>query len=60
MSSKISLKIIVAGRTYPLYVHENEVKKVEKAADDINKSIKLLQDKYAIKDIKYLLGMTAL
>jgi cell division protein ZapA (FtsZ GTPase activity inhibitor) len=60
MSNKISLKIIVAGRTYPLHVHEHEVKKVEKAADDINKSIKLLQDNYAVKDMQDLLAMTAL
>jgi len=60
MNSKISLKIIVAGRTYPLNVQEHEVKKVEKAANDINKSIKLLQDNYAVKDMQDLLAMTAL
>lgn len=60
MNNKISLKIIVAGRTYPLNVFEQEVKKVEKAADDINKSIKLLQDNYAVKDMQDLLAMTAL
>lgn len=60
MSNKISLKIIVAGRTYPLHVMEHEVKKVQKAADDINKSIKLLQDNYAVKDMQDLLAMTAL
>jgi cell division protein ZapA (FtsZ GTPase activity inhibitor) len=60
MNNKISLKIIVAGRTYPLNVHEHEVKKVEKAAEDINKSIQLLQDNYAVKDMQDLLAMTAL
>lgn len=58
--SKISLKIVVAGRTYPLTVQEGEEKKVLKAADDINKSIKLLQDNYAVKDMQDLLAMTAL
>lgn len=58
--SKISLKIVVAGRTYPLNVNEGEEKKVQKAADDINKSIKLLQDNYAVKDMQDLLAMTAL
>ncbi|MBI2259091.1 MAG: cell division protein ZapA [Flavobacteriia bacterium] len=60
MSDKISFKVIVAGRTYPLYVQENEVEKIQKAADDINKSIQLLQDNYAVKDIQDLLAMTAL
>lgn len=58
--SKISLKIVVAGRSYPLSVNEGEEKKVQKAADDINKSIKLLQDNYAVKDMQDLLAMTAL
>lgn len=58
--SKISLKLVVAGRTYPLTVQEGEEKKVQKAADDINKSIKLLQDNYAVKDMQDLLAMTAL
>jgi cell division protein ZapA len=58
--SKISLKVVVAGRTYPLNVSEAEVKKVQKAADDINKSVKLLQDNYAVKDMQDLLAMTAL
>lgn len=58
--SKISLKIVVAGRTYPLNVNEGEEKKVLKAAEDINKSIKLLQENYAVKDMQDLLAMTAL
>jgi len=58
--SKMSLKIVVAGRSYPLNINEGEEKKVIKAADDINKSIKLLQDNYAVKDMQDLLAMTAL
>lgn len=58
--SKVSLKIVVAGRTYPLTVNEGEQAKVQKAADDINKSVKLLQDNYAVKDMQDLLAMTAL
>ena len=58
--SKLSLKVVVAGRTYPLSVEENEVEKVEAAAKDINKAIKLLQDNYAVKDMQDLLAMTAL
>lgn len=58
--AKLSLKVVVAGRTYPLSVNEDEQEKVMKAAEDINKAIKLLQDNYAVKDMQDLLAMTAL
>jgi cell division protein ZapA len=58
--AKLSLKVVVAGRTYPLSVTEKEEKRVLKAAEDINKSIKLLQENYAVKDMQDLLAMTAL
>lgn len=58
--SKLSIKVIVAGRSYPLTVHENEQEKVQRAADEINKAIKVLQDNYAVKDMQDLLAMTAL
>ena len=58
--SKLSIKVVVAGRTYPLTVNQGEEVKVQKAADDINKAIKLLQDNYAVKDMQDLLAMTAL
>lgn len=58
--SKLSIKVVVAGRTYPLTVNENEQDKVLKSAEDINKAIKLLQDNYAVKDMQDLLAMTAL
>lgn len=60
MEEKIALKIIVAGRTYPLTVNSSEQQKVLKAADDINRAIKLLQESYAVKDMQDLLAMTAL
>jgi cell division protein ZapA (FtsZ GTPase activity inhibitor) len=58
--SKLSLKIVVAGRTYPLTVNEGEDAKILKAADDINRAIKMLQENYAVKDMQDLLAMTAL
>lgn len=58
--AKLSLKVVVAGRTYPLSVNESEEARVLKAAEDINKSIKLLKDNYAVKDMQDLLAMTAL
>ena len=39
---KLSLKVVVAGRTYPLTLNEGEQEKVLKAADDINKAINFL------------------
>lgn len=58
--SKLSLKVVVAGRTYPLTVNPGEESKVTKAAEDINRAIKSLQDNYAVKDMQDLLAMTAL
>lgn len=58
--SKVSLKVVVAGRTYPLTVNETEVGKIQKSAEEINKAIKMLQDNYAVKDMQDLLAMTAL
>ncbi len=58
--AKLSLKVVVAGRTYPLSVSQDEAKKVENAAKDINKAVKMLQDNYAVKDMQDLLAMTAL
>jgi cell division protein ZapA len=57
---KLSIKVVVAGRTYPLTINEGEEAKVVKAAEDINKAIKTLQDNYAVKDMQDLLAMTAL
>jgi len=60
MSEKISIKVVVAGRTYPISVFKGEEEKVFSAADDINKSIKFLQENYAVRDMQDLLAMTAL
>jgi cell division protein ZapA len=57
---KISIKVLVGGRTYPLTVSENEQDKVFKAAEDINKGIELLRQNYGVKDPQDLLAMTAL
>lgn len=58
--AKLSIKVVVAGRTYPLSVNESEEKRVLKAADDINKALKVLKDNYAVRDMQDLLAMTAL
>jgi cell division protein ZapA len=58
--AKQSIKIILAGRTYPLSINDHEEERVRAAVDSINKNIKLLQDNYAVKDMQDLLAMTAL
>lgn len=57
---KISIKVLVGGRSYPLTVSENEQEKVMKAAEGINKGIELLRQNYGVKDPQDLLAMTAL
>lgn len=58
--NKVSLKVVVAGRTYPLTVQSTEVEKVQLAAEEINKAIKQLQENFAVRDMQDLLAMTAL
>jgi cell division protein ZapA len=58
--SKTSIKVVLAGRNYPLTVNEGEQEIVQKAVNGINSSIKRLQENYAVKDMQDLLAMTAL
>lgn len=58
--SKLSIKVVLAGRSYPLTINEHEEEKVRNAVDTINNSIKRLQESYAVKDMQDLLAMTAL
>lgn len=57
---KTSLKIIIAGRTYPLTINKEEEDAVRAAAERINANIQKLQGTYAVKDMQDLLAMTAL
>ena len=57
---KISLKVTIAGRTYPLNISEKEKDAVLSAASDINHSIEKLKKSYAVKDPQDLIAMTAL
>ena len=57
---KISLKIIIAGRTYPLTIKAEEENAIRDAAERINTNIQKLQGSYAVKDMQDLLAMTAL
>lgn len=57
---KLSIKVVLAGRTYPLTINEQEEEKVRASVESINRNIKMLQDNYAVKDMQDLLAMTAL
>ncbi|MDC0313694.1 cell division protein ZapA [Flavobacteriales bacterium] len=58
--SQLSIKVNIAGRTYPLTIERSEEEMIRKAADNINASINDLKENYAVKDIQDLLAMTAL
>ena len=58
--SNVSIKITIAGRTYPLTIEASEESAVKSAADSINASIKNLQENYAVKDMQDLLAMSSL
>ena len=57
---KLSLQVVIGGRTYPLKVNVGEEIQIQKAAEDINRAIRLLQENYAVKDMQDLLAMSSL
>lgn len=59
MSEK-SVKITIAGRTYPITVNVKEEKAVQDAAKRINERVEQLETTYLVKDKQDLLAMTAL
>jgi cell division protein ZapA len=59
MSEK-SVKITIAGRTYPLTVDSKEEHSVMDAAKRINERVAQLEKTYLVKDKQDLLAMTAL
>ena len=60
MSSTLSIKVTIGGRTYPLTIDRSEEETIRKAADAINKNIKDLQSNYAVRDMQDLMAMTTL
>ena len=57
---KVALKIVIAGRTYPLTIKAEEEEAIRAAADRINSNIQKLQSSFAVKDMQDLLAMTTL
>lgn len=58
--SELSIKIVIAGRTYPLTIKREEEEVIRKAAKEINDAVKVLQENYAVKDSQDLVSMAAL
>lgn len=58
--SDLSIKLSIAGRTYPLTIKREEEEVIRKAAKQIDEHVRKLQQTYAVKDKQDLLAMTAL
>ena len=58
--SDISIKVNIAGRTYPLTLGSAEEANIRKAETAIEESIQSFQKNYAVKDKQDLLAMASL
>jgi len=60
ISDKLSIKVNIADRYYPLKVDRNDEEKIRKAAKLINDKIVAYQQRYSDKDVQDFLAMAAL
>jgi len=60
MDNNNSIKVTLAGRTYPLTVKKDEVSEVQEAAMLVNSSLKEYEKEYMVRDKQDLLAMCAL
>jgi cell division protein ZapA len=58
--AEISLKILIAGRTYPLTIKKEDEQSVQNAAKMINEKVKEFEQNYSVRDKQDLLAMSAL
>jgi len=58
--SELSIKVTIAGRSYPLTIEREEEENVRRAAKEINNAVEALQKNYAVQDKQDLLAMVAL
>ena len=58
--SEVTLKIVIAGRTYPLSVKKEDEEAVMEAAQEINDKVKEFEKNYSVRDKQDLLAMSAL
>ena len=60
MDDKLSIRVNVADRYYPLKIGRDEEEKIRKAARMINEKVLQYKQKYVDKDIQDFLAMAAL
>ncbi len=60
MEDKLSIKVNVADRFYPLKIDSNDEEKIRKAAKLINDKVLLYKQRYSDKDTQDFLAMAAL
>ncbi len=58
--SELSIRVNIAGRTYPLTIEREEEEQVRKAARYIDEKIGELKEQYAVNDMQDYLAMVAL
>jgi cell division protein ZapA (FtsZ GTPase activity inhibitor) len=58
--AEVSLKVLIAGRSYPLTVQQEEEQIVQNAAKLINDKIKEFEKNYSVRDKQDLLAMCAI
>lgn len=58
--AEIALKVLIAGRVYPITVKQEEEERVVEAAKRINDKIKEFEQNYSVRDKQDLLAMCAL
>ncbi len=60
MNDKLSIKINIADRYYPLKIDRKDEEKIRKAARSINEKVLQYKQKYTDKDTQDFLAMAAL
>jgi cell division protein ZapA (FtsZ GTPase activity inhibitor) len=58
--AEVSLKVLIAGRTYPLTIKKEDEQVVLDAAKMINEKVKEFEINYSVRDKQDLLAMSAL
>jgi len=60
MDEKLSIRVNVADRYYPLKIDRNDEEKIRKAAKMINEKVLQYKQRYSDKDVQDFLAMAAL
>ena len=60
MEDKLSIRVNVADRYYPLKIDRSDEEKIRKAAKMINERVTQYQQRYADKDVQDFMAMAAL